>query len=198
MPMWTCTTAPRGMSRCRPRWTTATASRRPGLSAPADAAWPAGLHRPPGGHQDSRLVIDSHGGRLLHRGRRDDVRLDAGLRRRDSPSLQLITFKDLHFDTSSVFNESFVMSPKFLRTRFDNAFFWRIGAWTDGLQLHRQHGHQQADGDIRHQGQVGRRAYRARRQRRRSSTHPVAGRRHGRRRWRLRSRRRPAPWPAKP
>lgn len=77
--------------------------------------------------KDSRLVIDGHGeGGFYTEGAVTmfDSTLDyvGGIH----PPCELITFKDLHFDTSSVFNESFVMSPKFLRTRFDNAFFWRI------------------------------------------------------------------------
>jgi hypothetical protein len=39
------------------------------------------------------------------------------------PKVEFVKFKDLHFETSSIFNESFVLSKKYLRVRFDDCRF---------------------------------------------------------------------------
>ena len=48
---------------------------------------------------------------------------DSKLVQAHAPASEFITFKDIRFETSSIFNASYVMSQAFLRVKFINCFF---------------------------------------------------------------------------
>jgi hypothetical protein len=71
-----------------------------------------------------RIIGEGAGGGFHTAG--NVVMFDSTIAMTTVPVSEFVTFQNIRFSSSSVFNESWVLSGKFLRMRFESCFFWVI------------------------------------------------------------------------